>query len=149
MTHRPSTELNEMNLTSAHAQSVIAGAQAKARDMGLRVVIAVIDAGTHLKALERMDGAVLGSLDIAIRKAKTAALFEADSETVWEYCKPGAPAHALELTNSGLAPFGGGVPLRERDGRLIGALGVSGGAVSQDIEIARAALAAFEAAIHD
>lgn len=138
-----------MNLTSAHAQSVIAGAQAKARDMGLRVVIVVIDAGTHLKALERMDGAVLGSLDIAIRKAKTAALFEADSEAVWEYCKPGAPAHALELTNSGLAPFGGGVPLRARDGRLIGALGVSGGAVSQDIEVARAALAAFEAAIHD
>jgi uncharacterized protein GlcG (DUF336 family) len=138
-----------MDLTSAHAQSVIAGAQAKARDMGLRVVIAVIDAGTHLKALERMDGAVLGSLDIAIRKAKTAALFEADSEAVWEYCKPGAPAHALELTNSGLAPFGGGMPLRARDGRLIGALGVSGGAVSQDIEVAQAALAAFEAAIRD
>lgn len=138
-----------MDLTSAHAQSAIAGAQAKARNMGLHVVIAVIDAGTHLKALERMDGAVLGSLDIAIRKAKTAALFQADSEAVWEYCKPGAPAHALELTNSGLAPFGGGVPLRARDGRLIGALGVSGGAVSQDIEIARAALAAFEAAIRD
>jgi len=149
MTHRQSTELNEMDLTSAHAQSIIAGAQAKARDMGLRVVIAVIDAGTHLKALERMDGAVLGSLDIAIRKAKTAALFDADSEAVWEYCKPGAPAHALELTNSGLAPFGGGMALRARDGRLIGALGVSGGAVSQDIEVARAALAAFEAAIRD
>lgn len=138
-----------MHLTSAHAQSVIAGAQAKAREMGLRVVIAVIDAGTHLKAFERMDGAVLGSIDIAVRKAKTAALFEADSEVVWEYCKPGAPAHALELTNSGLAPFGGGKPLRARDGSLIGALGISGGAVSQDVEVAQAGLAAFEAAIRD
>ncbi|CAN7516854.1 MULTISPECIES: GlcG/HbpS family heme-binding protein [unclassified Variovorax] len=138
-----------MHLTSAHAQSVIAAAQAKAREMGLPVVIAIIDAGTHLKAFERMDGAVLGSIDIAVRKAKTAALFEADSESVWEYCKPGAPAHALELTNSGLAPFGGGMPLRARDGRLIGALGISGGAVSQDVEVAQAGLAAFEAAIRD
>ena len=67
------------------------------------------------------------------------ALFQADSAAVWDYCKPGAPAPALELSNGGLAPFGGGVPLRNAGGELIGAVGVSGGAVAQDTEIARAA----------
>jgi uncharacterized protein GlcG (DUF336 family) len=68
-------------------------------------------------------------------------LFNTTSEAVWEYCKPGAPAHGLELTNGGLAPFGGGVPI-EAGGELVGAVGVSGGAVSQDREIAEAAAAA-------
>jgi putative transposase len=57
-----------------------------------------------------MDGAVLASIDIAIRKASTAVLFQANSGSVWDYCKPGAPAPGLELTNGGLAPFGGGIP---------------------------------------
>jgi uncharacterized protein GlcG (DUF336 family) len=96
----------------------------------------------HLKAFTRMDGAPLASIDIALKKARTAALFHAPSEAVWEYCKPGAPAPGLELTNGGLAPFGGGVPL-DADGELVGAVGVSGGAVAQDREIALAAAAAF------
>ena len=134
-----------MQLTSHQAQAVIDGAEAKARELGLPVIIAVLDAGAHLKAFSRMDGAVLGSIDIAIRKARTAVLFQANSEAVWEYCKPGAPAPGLELTNGGLAPFAGGIPLRSPDGTVIGAVGVSGGAVSQDLEIAQAAVAAFEA----
>ncbi len=134
-----------MQINTQAAEAIIAGAEAKAREMGLPVIIAVLDAGGHLKAFQRMDGAVLGSIDIAIRKAKTAVLFQCDSEAVWDYCKPGAPAHALELTNGGLAPFGGGLPLRTSDGAFIGALGVSGGAVSQDVEVAQAALAAFQA----
>ena len=69
-----------------------------------------------------MDGAVLGSSDIAVRKAKTAALFQVESEAVWEYCKPGAPAPGLEQTNGGLAPFGGGLPLKQPDGTVIGAI---------------------------
>src|ERR671918_2533017 len=83
------------------------------------------------KALRRMDGAVLASIDIAIRKATTAVLFQANSEAVWEYCKPGAPAQGLQLTNGGLAPFGGGIPLKTVDGECVGAVGVSGGAVAQ------------------
>lgn len=133
-----------MHITSHEAEAAIAGGEAKARELGLAAIVAVLDAGAHLKSFRRMDGAVLGSIDIAIRKAKTAVLFEADSETVWEYCKPGAPAHALELTNGGLAPFGGGIPLR-RDGAVVGAVGVSGGAVEQDVQIAEAAAAAFAA----
>jgi uncharacterized protein GlcG (DUF336 family) len=133
-----------MQITSHQAQAVIDGAAAKALELGLPVIVAVLDAGAHLKAFRRMDGAVLGSIDIAISKARTAVLFQANSEAVWEYCKPGAPAPGLQLTNGGLATFGGGIPVRSRDGTVIGALGVSGGTVDQDVEIAKAAYAAFE-----
>lgn len=132
-----------MQLTSRQADSIIDAARAKALAIGVPVIIAVYDAGVRLKAFSRMDGAVLGSIDIAMKKARTAALFELNSEAVWEYCKPGAPAHGLELSNGGLAPFAGGIPLRSAKGELIGAVGVSGGAVQQDFEIAQAAAGAF------
>lgn len=134
-----------MQITSHQAQTIIDGAERKARDLGLPVVIAVLDAGAYLKALRRMDGALLASIDVAIRKASTAVLFEANSEAVWEFCKPGAPEPGLELSNGGLAPFGGGIPLKSGDRMMIGALGVSGGTVAQDVEVARAGFAAFEA----
>ena len=133
-----------MPLTSAQANHVIAVAEAHAVVLGVAIVIAVVDAGVHLKAFTRMDGAVLGSIDVALKKARTSALFLIDSEAVWEYCKPGASAHALELTNDGLAPFGGGVLLRGADGGVLGAVGVSGGAVPQDAEIAAAAAGALQ-----
>ena len=132
-----------MPLNLSQARAVIAAAEAKASSIGVPVIVAVVDAGVHLKAFTRMDGAVLGSIDIALRKARTAALFQTNSDAVWEYCKPGAPAPGLELTNGGLAPFGGGVPLRGVDGRLLGAVGVSGGAVAEDLEIAEVAAAAL------
>jgi uncharacterized protein GlcG (DUF336 family) len=131
-------------ITIRQANAVIAAGEARAAALGVPVNIAVLDAGTHLKAFMRMDGAVLGSIDIAMRKARTAVLFQAESDAVWEYCKPGAPAHCLELTNGGLAPFAGGIPLRGGGGEMIGAVGVSGGAVPQDLDIARAAAAALD-----
>jgi uncharacterized protein GlcG (DUF336 family) len=131
-----------MPLNAERARAVIAAAETKAQSMGVPVVVTILDAGVHLKALSRMDGAPLASIDIALKKARTAALFGANSEAVWEYCKPGAPAPCLELTNGGLAPYGGGVPLKE--GReLVGAVGISGGSIAQDLEIAQAAAAAF------
>jgi uncharacterized protein GlcG (DUF336 family) len=130
-------------LTSHQARTIIAAAETRASAIGVAVNIALLDAGAHLKAFSRMDGAVLGSIDVAIRKAATAALFQTSSEAVWDYCKPGAPAHALEHTNGGLAPFAGGLPLRGARGEVLGAVGVSGGAVPQDLEIAEAAAAAL------
>ena len=130
-------------LTTRQARAIISAAEAKAAAMGIPVNVAVLDAGAHLKAFSRMDGAVLGSIDVATRKARTAVLFETNSEAVWEYCKPGAPAPGLELTNGGLAPFAGGIPLKSPNGEMQGAVGVSGGSVAQDFEIAQAALAAF------
>lgn len=135
-----------MALKLEDAKAMLERGEAAAGRIGVSVIIAVIDTATNLKAFVRMDGAVLGSIDIAIKKARTAALFECNSEDVWEYCKPGAPAHGLEMTNGGLAPFAGGVLLRDENGAPIGAVGVSGGAVDQDLEIALAAAESFKQA---
>lgn len=129
-------------LTTAQARALITAGETHAAQIGVPVNIAVLDAGTHLKAFVRMDGAVLGSIDVALSKARTAVLFELPSEAVWDYCKPGAPAPGLERSNGGLATFAGGIPIRDATGALLGAVGVSGGAVSQDLEIAQAAAAA-------
>jgi uncharacterized protein GlcG (DUF336 family) len=132
-------------VTLRQAYAALRAAEEKATAIGIPVNIAVLDAGAHLKAFSRMDGAVLGSIDVATRKAMTAALFQARSEAVWEYCKPGAPAPALELSNGGLAPFAGGIPLRGPQGEILGAIGVSGGTVAQDLEIAEAGVAVLTA----
>lgn len=129
-------------LTARQTDAIIAAARTTATALEITVNVAVLDAGAHLKAFIRMDGAVLGSIDVAMRKARTAVMFECSSEAVWDYCRPGAPAPTLELSNGGLAPFAGGIPLREPGGALIGAVGVSGGTVSQDLEIARSTAAA-------
>lgn len=131
-------------ITLRQAYAALRAAEEKATAIGVSVNIAILDAGAHLKTFSRMDGAVLGSIDVATRKAMTAALFRARSEAVWEYCKPGAPAPALELSNGGLAPFAGGIPLRGPQGDMLGAIGVSGGAVAQDLEIAEAGAAALD-----
>jgi uncharacterized protein GlcG (DUF336 family) len=129
-------------ITLDQARKVIAAAEARASELGVPVNIAVLDAGAHPKAFSRMDGAVLGSIDVAHAKARTAVLFATTSEAVWDYCKPGAPAPGLERSNGGLATFPGGIPLIEA-GTMIGAVGVSGGAVPQDLDIAQAAVAAL------
>jgi uncharacterized protein GlcG (DUF336 family) len=132
-----------MTISTAQADAVLRAGRAHAQSLGIAVNIAVLDDAAHLKAFVRMDRAVLGSIDVAIGKARTAALFQISSEAVWEYCKPGAPAHNLEASNAGLMPFPGGLPLTAADGTFLGAVGVSGGAVTQDLEIAQAAIAAL------
>jgi uncharacterized protein GlcG (DUF336 family) len=132
-----------MTVSSDQADAVLAAGRAHAKSLGIAVNIAVLDSAAQLKAFLRMDRALLGSIDIAIGKARTAALFQTSSEAVWEYCKPGAPAHNLESSNGGLMPFAGGLPLLAADGTPLGAIGVSGGAVTQDLEVARAATAAL------
>ena len=133
-----------MNITDQESKTIVEAGQAKAKDMGLAVIIAILDDGANLKSFHRMDGAVLGSIDIAHRKARTAVLFQAPSEAVWDYLKPGAPAPGLELTNGGLAPYAGGIPLFTKNGMFAGAIGVSGGSIAQDAEIAKAAANAYQ-----
>lgn len=137
-----------MNITSEQARAVIEAAQARASALGVPAVISVIDGGCHLKAFQRMDGAPLGSIDIALGKARTATLFGCNSEDVWEFCKPGAPAPGLERSNGGLMTFAGGMSFKSPGGAVIGAIGVSGGTVAQDQEIARAGAAAFSTRQH-
>jgi uncharacterized protein GlcG (DUF336 family) len=127
---------------SNQADALLRAAQLKASGMGVAVSIGVLDAGGNLKAFCRMDGAWLGSIDIALKKAKTAVLFEIETQAIWEFCNSTGPAHGMELTNDGLVSFAGGIPLKTDKGQLLGAIGVSGGQVAEDHKIARAALAA-------
>jgi uncharacterized protein GlcG (DUF336 family) len=132
-----------MKLTSEAAETMIAAAVAKASEIGVAVNVAVLDSGAHLKAFRRMDGAALGAVDLAIRKARTAALFQMNSEEIWEFVKPGAPAEGMQFSNGVLITFAGGVLLKGEDGEILGAIGVSGGTVPQDGEIVAAGSQAF------
>ena len=132
-----------MTLTLEQGQAILHAATAKARQIGIAASVVVLDAAGHLKAFSRMDGAWLGSIDVAMKKAKTSVLFQMKTQDVWEVCKPGAQAHGLRMTNDGLVTFAGGIPLKAPGGELLGAIGVSGGQVSQDFEVASAGSAIF------
>ncbi|MFE2960078.1 GlcG/HbpS family heme-binding protein [Nocardia tengchongensis] len=130
-----------MPIGLARAQAMVAAAAERAREIGVPMNIAVVDGGGHLLAFARMDRAILGSIEIALTKAKTSVLFNGPSEDLWEFCKPGGPAPATELTNGGLVPYAGGVAINDKDGALLGAIGVSGGMPAQDGDVARAGVA--------
>jgi uncharacterized protein GlcG (DUF336 family) len=135
-----------MSITQAQADAAIAAARAAALAVGVPMNIAVFDDGANLKAFARMDGALLGSVDIAMGKARTAALFGFNTEALYEFCKPGGTSPGFENSNGGLVVFAGGVPVRDAAGRLLGAVGVSGGAVTQDLGVAVAAASAAQSA---
>ncbi len=130
-------------ITSPHADLILQASRAKATELGIAVSVVVMDSGGNLKALARMDGAWLGSIDVAIKKAKTSVLFEMESQTVWQFSSPNGPAHGIESTNDGLVTFAGGIPIKTKGGKLWGGIGVSGGTVEQDQEIARAGVTAL------
>jgi uncharacterized protein GlcG (DUF336 family) len=129
-----------MTISLDAAIAILDRGREHATAIGVPMNLAVTDGGGHLLAFARMDGAILGSIDIALSKAKTSILFNGPSEDLWEFCKPGGPAPATELTNGGLIPYAGGVALNDDGGALIGAIGVSGGLPDQDGEVARAAI---------
>jgi uncharacterized protein GlcG (DUF336 family) len=128
-----------MNMTLKNAQAMIDRACAHADRIGVPINVAITDGGGHLLAFVRMDHAILGSIYIALAKAKTSILFNGPSENLWEFCKPGGPAPATEYTNGGLIPYAGGLAITDNDGTLVGAIGVSGGLPAQDGEVARVA----------
>lgn len=134
-----------MDISQAGCDAVLSAAEAKATAIGVPMNIAILDNGANLKAFLRMDGALIGSIDIALKKAKTSAVFGMNTEAVGEFCKPGGSSPGLEQTNGGLVVFAGGIPLRDPEGNLLGAVGVSGGAVAQDFEVAQAAASALSA----
>ncbi len=125
------------------AQRVISAAQERAREIGQPMNVAVVDAGRNLKSFVRMGGAWLGSIDIAIDKAFTAASFDMPTQDLGEVSQPGQPLFGIHTTNDArVVIFAGGIPLT-RDGEVIGAVGVSGGTVDQDQEVAEAGVVAF------
>ena len=125
-----------MQITAEQADRVMKASILKARELGISVCIAILDSGGHLKAFHRMDGAWLGVIDVAIKKAKTSVLFEMETQILDNYSKAGADAHGIELTNGQLVTFAGGIPLKI-DGQIIGGIGVSGGQVTQDYAVAQ------------
>lgn len=137
-----------MEISQALCDAVLAGAKAKAIEIGVPMNVAILDSGANLMAFLRMDGALIGSIDIALKKAKTSAIFGMNTEAVGEFCKPGGTSPGLDSTNGGLVVFAGGIPLHDGEGRLRGAVGVSGGSVAQDFEVAQAAAAAAQSTTH-
>lgn len=120
------------------AERVVAAAKAKAVEMGTKMDIAVVDEGANLKAFIRMDGAWRGSIDIAIRKAKTARFFDMNTGDVGKLSQPGGPLYGIEHSNEGLITFPGGIPLKNAIGEVIGGIGVSGSTVDDDHTVAEA-----------
>jgi uncharacterized protein GlcG (DUF336 family) len=135
---RAATEFTGNEIDLEAATRVIEAATAEAERQGVPMNIAVVDTGAHLKAFARMDNALLGSIDIAERKAVTSALFRAPTGALGGLVQPGGPLFGLENTNGGLVVFAGGLTLRNADGIVIGAIGVSGGSVEQDEAVAKA-----------
>ncbi|RZJ76177.1 MAG: heme-binding protein [Flavobacterium sp.] len=127
-----------MNITLAQAEAVVAAAKEKATGTKTKMNIAVVDTGANLVAFGRMDGAWLGSLDIAIKKAKTAVFFQMDTAELSPLVQPGKPLFNIEHSNGGLITFPGGVVLKNADGEIIGAIGVSGSTVDDDATVAKA-----------
>ena len=120
------------------AMRVLEAARAKAEEMDLAMDIAVVDAGANLKSFLRMDNAWLGSIDIAIRKAKTSRYFDMNTGEIGKLSQPGGSLYNIEVSNGGLITFPGGIPLHNADGKIIGAIGVSGSSVENDHEVAMA-----------
>jgi uncharacterized protein GlcG (DUF336 family) len=127
----------------ADAQRVIAAAQKMAAEIGQPMNIAVADAGGNLVAHVRMDDAWLGSIDISINKAFTSRAFDISTKDLAAESQPGKQFYGIHASNGGrIMVFAGGIPLR-RDGRVVGAIGVSGGSGDQDHAVAEAGAAAF------
>ncbi|MBH8571380.1 heme-binding protein [Microvirga sp. STS02] len=133
-----------MSISLELAQQAVHAAHQKALDLGLKMNIAVVDAGANLTAFIRMDDAWLGSIDIAIRKAKTARYFDMPTGDLGQASQPGGSLYNIEHSNGGLITFPGGIPILDANGRVIGAIGVSGSTVENDHAVAEAGMHAVK-----
>ena len=134
-------ETKDMSLDLA--QAIVAAAVAKAAAINTKMNVAVVDVGGNLKAFVRMDGAWLGSIDISIKKAKTARYFDMPTGAIGELSQPGGSLYQIEVSNGGLITFPGGVPIK-MGATVIGAIGVSGSSVENDHAVATAGAAVIK-----
>ena len=132
-----------MNITLEQAEKAIVAAKQKATAIDTKMNIAVVDAGANLVAFGRMDGAWLGSIDVSIKKAKTARYFDMNTGSIGELSQPGGSLYNIEHSNNGLISFPGGVPIKNANGEIIGAIGVSGSVVENDHTVAEAGASAI------
>jgi uncharacterized protein GlcG (DUF336 family) len=124
------------DITLQQATAAVEAAIKRAGQLGLKMNIAVVDAGANLKAFARIDGAWLGSIDVSIRKARTARFFDMETGDLGMLSQPGGPLFNIEHSNGGLITFPGGVPIRNGQGEVIGGIGVSGSTVENDRDVA-------------
>lgn len=130
-------------VTLADARRIIAAAEKKAAQLGQPMNIAVADAGGNLVAHVRMDGAWLGSVDISIKKAYTSRAFDISTKDLAKHSQSGKQFFGIHASNDGkIMVFAGGVPLK-KDGKVVGAVGVSGGSGVQDHAVAEAGAKAY------
>ena len=132
--HECKCKKHKMSLSIAKA--LIEKVEQKAKEVGINVVIAVSDQAGRIVAVHSMDDAYMASYDIAVNKTFTAAGFKMSTAELAKLAQPGQPLYGIQHTNEGkIVIFGGGEPL-EVEGKIIGALGVSGGTAEQDITLA-------------
>lgn len=130
-------------ITLQEARHIVAAAETEARSQGQPMNIAVVDQGGNLITFSRMDGAWLGSIDIAINKAFTSRAFDIETKALSKLAQPGEDFYGIHVSNGGrIMIFAGGVPLK-RNGIVVGAIGVSGGMGKQDQAVAEAGANAF------
>jgi uncharacterized protein GlcG (DUF336 family) len=140
----PTTALAVDDVTLAEAQAMIAAAEKKAAEIKLPMNIAVVDAGGNLVAFGRMKDSILVSIGIATDKAWTAAAVKLPTHVLATVTQPGQSLYGINTTNNGrVVVFGGGYPVKA-GAQTIGGIGVSGGSVEQDMEVAQAGLAALK-----
>ncbi len=132
-----------MHVTIEQAEKAIQAARAKAVELGTQMCIAVVDSGGNLKAFHRMDGAWVGSIDIAQKKAKTSVFFGMKTGQIGSLSQPGGSLYGIEHSNQGLITFPGGIPIVDADGEMSGAIGVSGSSVENDDAVALAGASAI------
>ena len=133
-----------MSITLKQAETAVQAAKAKAADIDTLMNIAIVDAGANLVAFARMDGAWLGSLDIAQKKARTARYFDMPTGEIGKLSQPGGSLFNIEHSNGGLITFPGGIPIKDASGEIIGAIGVSGSSVENDHTVAQAGVDALQ-----
>jgi uncharacterized protein GlcG (DUF336 family) len=127
-----------MHVTIEKAEAAIKAAREEAKRLDTQMCIAIVDSGANLKAFYRMDDAWVGSIDIAVKKAKTAVFFGMPTGEIGKLSQPGASLYGIEHSNEGLITFPGGLPIVDDEGTLVGAIGVSGSSVENDHKVAKA-----------
>lgn len=142
-TGRGPTASQAAGLTLAAARSMVRAVEEAARTMGVAMSVAVVDSGDQLVALERMDGADLVGVRLAQDKAYTALVNRMSTADLVAVVQPGTEFYGYDSVAGGrMIVFAGGMPL-ERDGVLVGAVGVSGGSAAEDQRAVDAAIRAF------
>jgi uncharacterized protein GlcG (DUF336 family) len=139
--HKDFAMTKQVTLDSAFV--MIQAAIKQAEKIGVPMNIAVVDAGAHLVAFARMEGAWLGSIDIAQDKAFTSRAFDITTKELAKMSQPNEPLFGITASNENrVVIFAGGIPLKA-DGKVVGAIGVSGGKPDQDHQVAEAGAATF------